>query len=261
MHKKFANYEILALASAFAMGLTACGDDSSTNPAESSSSIESSSSAESSSSSATSFETGSMTDSRDGRSYKTVTIGEQTWMAENLNFAYNEPTSTLDSSSFCYDNENENCEKFGRLYLWSAAMDSAAVLNADGKGCGAGVTCDAAESVHGVCPEGWRLPQVKDWNILIAAVGNMFTAGADLKSAEGWEEGAGRDSYGFTALPAGYRHFGGTFGSMGEYAYFWTSEEYVVDHANYQSFEYNKNDAVGSMSGKNNAYSVRCIKE
>lgn len=101
--------------------------------------------------------TGILTDGRDGKKYKTIKIGEQVWMAENLNYAYLEPTAELDSSSFCYDNDPAMCKKYGRLYLWSAAMDSAGVLMNDGKGkgCGYGVKCgDAQFPVQGICPSG-----------------------------------------------------------------------------------------------------------
>ena len=54
-------------------------------------------------------------DARDGQIYKTVKIGNQVWMAQNLNYAYLQPTSELDSSSFCYEDSPENCKKYGRL--------------------------------------------------------------------------------------------------------------------------------------------------
>ena len=82
-------------------------------------------------------EYGTLTDKRDGKVYKTVKIGFNWWMAENLNYAYLQPTGGLDSSSFCYKDSAEYCEKYGRLYLWSAAMDS-------------------------VCPEGWHIPSLEE---------------------------------------------------------------------------------------------------
>ena len=131
----------------------------------SSSSYEIKSSASFSSSSTTPISYGELTDERDGQVYKTIKIGEQTWMAENLNYAYLQPTSTKDSSSECYNNELDNCSKFGRLYLWSAAMDSAGIFSLDGKGCGKGSgSCKAqpAKGVRGVCPENWHIPTESD---------------------------------------------------------------------------------------------------
>ena len=93
-------------------------------------------------------------DARDGQIYKSVKIGNQVWMAENLNYDYNEGTA----KSYCYNDEQESCAKYGRLYTWAAAMDSAGVFGDGGKGCGFLVTCSATEPVRGVCPAGWHLP-------------------------------------------------------------------------------------------------------
>ncbi len=103
-----------------------------------------------------------VTDARDGQRYRTVEIGTQTWMAENLNYNYNEGTAR----SYCYDDDPANCEKYGRLYTWSAAMDSAAVFSESGKDCGYGPTCSVSGNVRGVCPEGWHLPSNEEWNTI-----------------------------------------------------------------------------------------------
>ena len=113
---------------------------------------------------------GILVDDRDGQIYKTLRINEQIWMVENLNYAYLQPTSTLDSSSWCIWDDLSFCndEKFGRLYLWSAAMDSAALFSEDGKGCGFFDTDEkwhkcSSEKVRGVCPKGWHLPTYDDY--------------------------------------------------------------------------------------------------
>ena len=71
---------------------------------------------------------GTLTDDRDGKEYKTIKIGSQTWMAENLNYDYPEEPSDEIPLSVCYEDKSENCEKYGRLYKWSAAMDSAGLI-------------------------------------------------------------------------------------------------------------------------------------
>ena len=127
---------------------------------------------------------GEMTDERDGQVYKTVYVEsiDRTWMIQNLNYAYLQPTAELDSSSWCQNDDPENCEKDGRLYIWSAAMDSAALFSEDGKDCGYGVRCDYPEPdtanffwywiVRGVCPAGWHLPNSDEWSeFIFAALG------------------------------------------------------------------------------------------
>lgn len=111
-------------------------------------------------------EYGILTDDRDGQVYKTVKIGEQWWMAENLNFRYMQKTKKLDSSSFCINDSLENCEKYGRLYLWSAAMDSAKLYSPNNRECGEAGLCNQYASVRGVCPEGWHLPYYDEWDIV-----------------------------------------------------------------------------------------------
>ena len=127
---------------------------------------------------------GEMTDERDGQVYKTVYVEsiDRTWMIQNLNYAYLQPTAELDSSSWCQNDDPENCGKNGRLYIWSAAMDSAGLFSEDGNGCGYGVICDYPEPdtanffwywiVRGVCPAGWHLPNSDEWSeFVFAALG------------------------------------------------------------------------------------------
>ncbi len=112
----------------------ACGDDSGTSAGG----MESSSSSSGKANWALMNPEISYGELRDGQVYRAVEIGDQIWMAENLNYAYMVKTQELDPSSFCYGNKVENCEKYGRLYLWSAAVDSAALFSENGKGCGDG---------------------------------------------------------------------------------------------------------------------------
>ena len=115
-----------------------------------------------------------MVDERDGQTYKTVKVNDNvTWMAENLNYAYLQPTAELDSSSWCYFDTIEGCNRYGRYYLWSAMIDSAGIFSDKTKGCGYFVTkdewkkCPVEGSIRGVCPEGWRLPTYKDYQGLM----------------------------------------------------------------------------------------------
>ena len=218
---------------------------------------------------------GTLVDERDGQTYRTVVIGEQEWMAENLNYAYLQPTSTLDSSSWCYDNDPENCETYGRLYLWSAAVDSAALFSEGGKGCGNvkatyGRSDDLVyqkcegDSYRGVCPEGWRLPSEDDFFILEDAANDSSLL---FKSTNGWDEECnGIDTYGLGVLPASsYRtQFSpDKFAGKGRSALFWTSSEMSFNQAAgvQISCSYSNILIPGGTSDKSDAYSVRCIKD
>ena len=264
-----------------------CDDGSSSSVKSSSSFVESSSSAKSSSSSAESSsssqigcktetedncEYGELVDDRDGQTYKTVKIGDQWWMAENLNYAYiDDPFDyegvTSDSTSWCYDNVPVNCDKYGRLYTWSAAMDSAGRWSTNGKGCGYDSTCSPAGIIRGVCPEGWHLPNITEWEILFNAAGGKDIAGKNLKSTSGWidyedESGNGTDAFGFSALPAGSRNKYGIYNYEGISALFWNSTEDDSNYA-YEVFLLHLTGAadLSSSNVKYNAFPVRCIQD
>ncbi len=217
---------------------------------------------------------GQFTDSRDNQTYSAVKIGEQIWMAENLNYAYLEKTADLDSSSFCYDNSADSCAKYGRLYTWSAAMDSATVFSNDGNGCGDGTTCSATGNVRGVCPAGWHLPSNEEWNSLETFVantlfdGNKDSVGYALKSASGWKDsdgksGNGSDALGFGALPAGYRYGAGfnTFNFVLGNASFCSATETDTEFSYNRDMYYSRTGLITSDDGKGLARSVRCVKD
>ena len=217
-------------------------------------------------------EYGTLTDDRDGQTYKTVKIGEQWWMAENLNYAYTDvpfkySSYTSDSTSWCYDNDAANCAKYGRLYTWAAAMDSAGIIPGNtANGCGYGKYCNLGEGkVRGVCPEGWHLPDITEWNALFDAVGGWATAGIMLKSTEGWNDkddgtsGNGSDAYSFSALPAGYMRYSG--GSEGTGAFFWSSTEVNSGNA-YSMYLYYGNDNADLYDfSRGYGFSVRCLRD
>ena len=219
-----------------ALFFAACGDDSSSvEPSleESSSSVVLSSS---SSFSVISGLTGNLlTDSRDGQTYKTVTIGSQTWMAENLNYHIGK------SYSYCYDNDVNNCAKYGLLYSWTAAKKA--------------------------CPRGWHLPTKAEFDTLLAAVGDDSTAGKMLKSTSGWNEkrdgssGNGTDDYSFSALPAGNRNSNEHFYGEGNGAYFWSSTEENGGYAYVMDLNYIYDGANLGGSNVSNGFSVRCVKD
>ena len=217
-------------------------------------------------------EYGSLTDDRDGQTYKTVKIGEQWWMAENLNYAYTDVpfkygSYTSDSTSWCYDNDAANCAKYGRLYTWAAAMDSVGTWSTNGMGCGYYRECSPTNPVRGICPEGWHLPDATEWNALFDAVGGKATAGIMLKSTEGWNDkddgtsGNGTDAYSFSALPAGYRDSHGDYYDEGYSANFWSSTEGSSNSAYYMFLYYNDDSASLRNFLKDYGSSVRCLKD
>ena len=191
-----------------------------------------------------------LTDSRDGQTYKTVIIGSQTWMAENLNYE--------SINSFCYDDDVGNCSKYGRLYTWSAAIDSVGTWGDNGKGCGYESTCSLIEPVRGVCPSGWHLPSADEWESLFAATGDELIAGTKLRSKSGWElDGNGTDDFGFSAFPAGQRD-GTYYVGEGYDADFWSSTGYEETAFRMcLSFD----DMFVGHHPTNIALSVRCLKD
>ncbi len=146
----------------------------------------------------------SFNDSRDGKVYKAVKIGTQTWMAENLNYdaegskCYGEGSKAILADEALY-----YCDKYGRLYYWATAMK--------------------------VCPSGWHLPTHKEWTVLIKFAGGEKIAGKKLKATNGWEgreasSGNGTDDYGFAALPGGYGYYDPLhYVSIGAVGYWWTA--------------------------------------
>lgn len=206
---------------------------------------------------------GTMIDSRDGQTYKTVKIGDQTWMAENLNFDPGQGGSDDAKYDWSWCNEEpKNCAVAGRLYTWAAAIDSVKLAtDADNpQDCGYGKTCTIPAKVQGVCPEGWHLPTKAEWNTLSTEVGGS-TAGKILKSQTGWyHNGNGTDGVGFSALPAG-RVYEGNIGVAGISAFFWSSTEDDDDGAYNLFLDYDGGLAYLSFRSKVNAYSVRCLKD
>ena len=208
-------------------------------------------------------EYGELTDDRDGQTYKTVKIGEQIWMAQNLNLET--------ENSWCGGGESGtttegNCETYGRLYTWVVAVGTE-------NECGYGKTCFLPSgNIRGVCPSGWHLPTQDEWNSLIVTVNGSITeynstnvAGKALKAKEGWKVYNGitnDDAYGFSALPAGLRYDNGHFYYVGNYAFFWSATQ---DNGGYTyAYDMHLDDDDSARLGlhnKHDEFSVRCVKD
>lgn len=211
-------------------------------------------------------------DGRDGETYRTVKIGEQWWMAENLRYAAD--------SSLCYNDEEYFCKAYGRLYPWVIAMNLDTIYYRNGA-----IYADVVDPLHqGVCPEGWHVPTKTEWETMIEFVkahNGVEGDGTSLRSPEMWAEygeGASKvthsDRFGFSVLPAGM-HTDPTAGYKGNiyteftgHAYFWTATE-VNSYRNDVTKAYHvwfcgqwNKDAV-RMKGENSkrdAMSIRCVK-
>jgi uncharacterized protein (TIGR02145 family) len=172
----------------------------------------------------------------EGKTYKTVAIGEQVWMAENLN--YNA------SGSRCYNNSEANCNIYGRLYNWDTAMR--------------------------VCPSGWHLPSDAEWSTLMqfinpscSLIGACDNAGKLLKATSGWDNsysggsGNGTDEFGFAALPGGYGYPDGSFRDVGMYGYWWSADVWHRGMYHYDAKVYRNTHS----DGKAVLFSVRCVRD
>ena len=162
-------------------------------------------------------------------------------MAANLNY--------VSANSFCYDDKEYNCYKYGRLYTWAAALN--------------------------VCPTGWHLPTKEEWQALIDSIKPTSTVGSfdvyEKLMSKDWERG--KDSYGFAALPAGFRDDDNKldlYQYSGAVADFWSYTEYSQDSAYYFRIYYDgltgsisssKKSGLFSDGSMADARSVRCIKD
>jgi len=211
-------------------------------------------------------EYGSLTDERDGKTYKTVKIYKTWWMVENLDYADSVKTPSLKGKSWCYADDLENCAKYGRLYTWAAAIDSVkfATDAENPQDCGDGKSCKniLPDVVQGICPDGWHLPDYDEVSKLLPDVGGYNIAGTVLKSQSGWNEGGnGKDVYGFNVLPAGIRLDDGSFDGVGEGTDFWSATEQDPETAHTLYFYYEYEYAGVGFYEKGDAFSIRCVKD
>lgn len=208
-------------------------------------------------------EYGEVLDIRNKHVYNTIKIGEQTWMAQNLDFIYK---IYQNGKRVIYENEcyydNDNCTEEGRYYTWAAAADSAAVYSTDMKGVGYGyaLNFDVYKSWYiqqnptGICPDGWHLATKRNYEDLFEYVGGAETAGLYLKSASGWMD---RDYYG------DYTDYGGenTYGLSMLQECVWTStigNTYPSKNAICMCI-LNNHEAVFSDISKYNLAPIRCM--
>ncbi len=210
----------------------------------------------------------------DGKSYAVVKIGTQTWMAENLAWLPAVSASVKGSDSvkhyYVYNYEDSlvlpaknttNYKLYGVLYNWPAAMNEGSK------------SLSGQRTVQDVCPTGWHMPYDEDWKMLENFLGmsqhdadsiywrGSGEVGNKLKSSVGWNsEGNGINFSGFTALPGGYRNTHGSFGTLGNYALFWSAT--LSDTASwYRSLNFNDNGVFRFTTLKSHGFSVRCIKD
>jgi uncharacterized protein (TIGR02145 family) len=199
---------------------------------------------------------GSFIDTRDGKEYKTIQIGKQTWMAENLAFeisgkegAYDREWDNATSDKWCYyeNNKEKYGEKFGILYQWKAAQEA--------------------------CPPGWHLPSVEEWCELLECLsrlngiipeenGQKDELARYLKTSSGWKNtGNGSDEVGFSAVPAGVRFCNGLFAHASLYGHWWTSSFHgASEYMWYIFMHYGINRVDRSNCCWRYGYSVRCVK-
>ena len=174
---------------------------------------------------------GTFTDERDGKTYKTVQIGKQTWMAENLNYET--------SGSRCYDKKNANCEKYGRLYTHAVAQNA--------------------------CPNGWKLPTGKQWAKLLNIDVSLFNLVGMFKHFSS-DINTNDDPYGFNVLPGGI-YDGGEYRGIGRTTAFWANEAKSVKTSDglrvYMVYfvRFSPNQVTLAARDESDYFSVRCIKK
>lgn len=202
-------------------------------------------------------------DSRDGQSYETVQIGNQCWMAENLNIGERIDgivgmTDNGTIEKYCYGDDPANCETYGGLYQWDEMMQYTATAG-----------------VQGICPKGWHLPDDDEWCTLEQEVDPTITC-----SNSGWRgvDGGGKlketgtthwrspnegatNSSGFTALPGAFRRTVGSFIYLNDWGLWWSSSQYDSNTALVRRLAYDYAQIHRTNSNTSNGFSVRCLKD
>lgn len=183
-----------------------------------------------------------------GKTYNTVKIGEHCWLKDNLDIgtmieSNDEEDNQTDNGTiekYCYDNDHNNCEKYGGLYQWNEAMQYI-----------------TTEGTKGICPVGWHIPTRSEFEELEDYVGDE----AKRLLAEGETDEATNET-GFSALLGGNRYnVNGNFDFLGNFANFWSSSELNTKDAYYLTLTNYASDVGLSKYNKGDGFSVRCIKD
>jgi uncharacterized protein (TIGR02145 family) len=189
---------------------------------------------------------------KDGNVYKTVKIGKQEWMSENLNVEHyrngdvipqvqsEKKWSELETGAWCYyENKTINGPSYGKLYNWYAVNDP-----------------------RGLAPEGWHVPSDSEWTKLTDYLGGAEIAGKKMKSTSGWyADGNGTNSSGFTAFPGGVRYYDGFYSLIGKLGYFWSASENGLNYAWYRFLNFDFSDVSRFNYYKDYGFSVRCVRD
>jgi uncharacterized protein (TIGR02145 family) len=197
-------------------------------------------------------------DSRDGKIYKTVKIGNQIWMGENLNYGSylreNSSSSQYQNGAqkFCYDNNTLNCDSQGGLYQWHTAM---ALSKSCGDGSKSCVSQISNRNHQGICPSGWHIPKQAEWDTLEAYLDEASTAGKKMKFFSfGGDKGSGS-----LCLGTGFRSPNGTF-FQNAFASFWAAVEYNAGYGRSRTLNSCDIDLNRSNDIKHHGFSVRCVR-
>jgi uncharacterized protein (TIGR02145 family) len=194
-----------------------------------------------------------MTDTRDSKTYGTVLIGTQCWMAQNLNIGtqilgISDQTDNSVIEKYCYNDVENNCNTYGGLYQWNEAMQYS-----------------TTEGARGICPTGWHLPTDAEWTNLTTFLGGVAVAGGKMKEtgyAHWLSPNTGAtNSSGFTALPGGGRYSNGNFNGMGTNTAFWASLQLDASNARIYSATATDEDMGQTHSFWQNGVTVRCIRD
>ncbi len=190
-----------------------------------------------------------LTDQRDGKIYRTILIGNQCWMAQNLNIGIPSDGSVTPQNNgaiekHCYNDYEDNCNLYGGLYRWKEMMHYVTTLGS-----------------QGICPAGWHIPTDEEWTTLISYLGGAGVAGGPMKSTGFWmspNNGATNTS-GFSAFPGGIKDIPG-FDKLSTKGYFWSSTNNSDTTAYARELGYDTGTVNRIATPTMNGASVRCVK-